>query len=108
FDSVLAETDNRVVVAQWFFDHVPSGSSVLQTGSRYGLAQFWDRRVHYEEWRWDGFRQVFILDGKRLSAADRPEWILVQDSPLPSATQDVVTEVLKAEYSRVADFPAFT
>jgi hypothetical protein len=109
FDRVMSSTDNRVVVAQWFFDHVPAGETVLQTGSRYGLVQFWDRRVPYKEWRWDGVRQVFILDGnKRFSNADRPDWIIVQDSPLPSATQAIVKEVMADGYVRVAEFPAFS
>jgi 4-amino-4-deoxy-L-arabinose transferase-like glycosyltransferase len=108
FDRVLSATDNRVVVAQWFFDHVPAGQTVLQTGSRYGLVQFWDRRIPYKEWRWDGVRQVFILDGtKRFSTAERPDWIIVQDSPLPSSTQAVVKDVMANGYVRAAEFPAF-
>jgi hypothetical protein len=109
FDRVMSATDNRVVVAQWFFDHVPPGTTVLQTGSRYGLVQFWDRRFPYREWRWDGVRQVFIADGnKRLSTSDRPDWIIVQDSPLPSSTQAIVKDVMTAGYVRVAEFPAFS
>jgi dolichyl-phosphate-mannose-protein mannosyltransferase len=109
FDRVMSATDNRVVVAQWFFDHVPPGSTVLQTGSRFGLAQFWDRRFPYQEWRWDGVRQVFMLDGKRrLSKSDRPDWIIVQDSPLPSTTQAIVTDVMSTGYVQVAEFPAFS
>jgi 4-amino-4-deoxy-L-arabinose transferase-like glycosyltransferase len=109
FDRIMSATDNRVVVAQWFFEHVPAGQTVLQAGSRYGLAQFWDRSIPYKEWRWDGVRQVFILDGsKRLSKDDRPEWIVMQDSPLPSATQAVVNEILNDGYKPVADFPAFS
>ena len=107
FDRVMSERDNRVVVAQWFFDHVATESSVLQTGSRYGLVQFWDRRFHYPEWRWDPVRRVFILDNTRLSKTDRPDWIIVQDSPLPNATQEVVKEMLH-DYEKVADFPAFS
>jgi hypothetical protein len=109
FDRIINATDNRVVVAQWFFDHVPAGTTVLQTGSRYGLVQFWDRRFPYKEWRWDGVRQVFILDGtKRFSKADRPDWIIMQDSPLPSTTQPIVKEVMTDGYIRVAEFPAFS
>jgi hypothetical protein len=108
FDRIINATDNRVIVAQWFFDRVPAGATVLQTGSRYGLVQFWDRRFPYKEWRWDGVRQVFILDGtKQLSKADRPDWIIVQDSPLPSTTQPIVKEVMTVGYVRAAEFPAF-
>jgi dolichyl-phosphate-mannose-protein mannosyltransferase len=109
FDRIIHATDNRVVVAQWFFDHVPSGDTVLQSGSRYGLVQFWDRRFRYKEWRWDGVREMFILDGtKRFSKAERPDWIIVQDSPLPSTTQPIVKEVMIDGYVRVAEFPAFS
>jgi hypothetical protein len=61
FDRVMREADSRVIVARWFYENVPAGSSVLQSGSRYGLVQFWDRRFRYHEWRWDGFRRVFLL-----------------------------------------------
>jgi hypothetical protein len=109
FDRIISATDNRVVVAQWFFDHVPPGDTVLQTGSRYGLVQFWDRRFPYKEWRWDGVRQLFILGGtRRFSKTERPDWIIVQDSPLPSATQPIVKEVMTDGYVRVAEFPAFS
>jgi hypothetical protein len=109
FDRIMNTTDNRVVVAQWFFDHVPPGQSVLQAGSRYGLVQFWDRRFPYKEWRWDGVRQIFIMDGtRRFSKSDRPDWIIIQDSPLPSATQAIVKEVMSDGYVRAAEFPAFS
>jgi Dolichyl-phosphate-mannose-protein mannosyltransferase len=109
FDRIMSATDNRVVVAQWFFDHVPPGQSVLQAGSRYGLVQFWDRRFPYKEWRWDGVRQIFMMDGsKRFSKSDRPDWIIVQDSPLPSTTQAIVNEVMETGYVRAAEFPAFS
>jgi hypothetical protein len=109
FDRIMNATDNRVVVAQWFFDHVPPGQSVLQTGSRYGLVQFWDRRFPYKEWRWDGVRQMFMMDGdRRFSKSDRPDWIIVQDSPLPSTTQAIVKEVMETGYFRAAEFPAFS
>jgi hypothetical protein len=109
FNRIISATDNRVVVAQWFFDHVPPGATVLQTGSRYGLVQFWDRRFPYKQWRWDGVGQVFVLDGsKRFSKMERPDWIIVQDSPLPSTTQPIVREVMTHGYVRIAQFEAFS
>jgi hypothetical protein len=109
FDRIMSATDNRVVVAQWFFDHVPPGQSILQTGSRYGLVQFWDRRFPFKEWRWDAVRQIFMMDGtRRFSKSDRPDWIIIQDSPLPSATQAIVKEVMESGYVRAAEFPAFS
>ena len=38
-DVILSRTDNRVVLARWFADHVPEGSTVVQSGSMYGHAQ---------------------------------------------------------------------
>lgn len=103
FDRIVSRTDNRVVVAEWFEQHVPSGSSVLQSGSRYGLAQF-HRRLGYREWVWDGGVRRFKVSGG--PAEGEPDWIVLQDSPLPSATQDLVTEFLKRDYVLVRTFPA--
>lgn len=113
FDDVLGRTDNRVLVAQWFVERVPSGSSVLQSGGRYGLVQFPPDRRAYREWRWDGNRHVFLIhdpgeNGRRTTTDERPDWIIFQDSPLPSATQDFVKTLLSERYIAVADFRAFT
>ncbi len=105
FDRIISRTDNRVVVAEWFEQHVRPGSSVLQSGSRYGLAQF-NRRLGYVEWVWDGGRNRFNVNGR--PAEGQPDWIVVQDSPLPSATQDQVTELLKGDYVLVNSFKALS
>lgn len=113
FDQVLSQTDNRVMVSEWFANHVAPGSSVLQSGSRYGLAQF-DRRLAYTEWRWDGGRGIFLIhpagqrSGIRPAPDDRPAWIVIQDSPLPSTTQEIVLEFLKEDYALAAAFKAFS
>jgi 4-amino-4-deoxy-L-arabinose transferase-like glycosyltransferase len=103
FDRIIRQTDNRVVIARWFEQHVPKGSSVLQSGSRYGHVQF-DRRLAYQEWVWDGFRGQFRIG--RAVATGRPDWILVQQSPLPSATQPIVNEFLASDYQQVSAFHA--
>jgi hypothetical protein len=103
FDRVIRQTDNRVVVARWFEQYVPAGDSVLQSGSRYGHAQF-DRRLGYQEWAWDGARGEFRLG--RNAATGRPEWILLQESPLPSTTQEIVKQFLEHDYQRVFEFHA--
>lgn len=95
FDRIISRTDNRVLVAEWFEQHVPAGSSVLQSGSRYGLAQF-HRRLGYTEWVWNNRRRRFDVNDR--PAEGRPDWIVVQESPLPSATQDQVTELLAGDY----------
>ena len=105
FDRIISETDNRVVVSQWFAQHVPPGSSVLQSGSAYGHAQF-DRRLQYRHWAWDRSRRIFVVDGR--PPAGRPDWILVQDSPLPSQTQDIVKEFLREDYVLAQQFDALS
>jgi len=95
FNRLISQTDNRVMVARWFADHVPAGSSVLQTGSRYGHVQF-DPKLGYKQWTWDGRRRLFLLNGQ--PAGGRPDWILVQESPLPSETQSIVKEFLREDY----------
>jgi hypothetical protein len=105
FDRIIARTDNRVLVTEWFEQNVPPGSSVLQSGARYGHAQF-PRALNYRQWTWDGGRLAFMLDGRR--AEGRPDCILVQDSPLPSTTQEIVTQFLAEGYVHERDFHALT
>ena len=106
FDRIVSQDDNRVVVARWFVDNVPAGDSILQTGSRYGLVQFDVSKKKNVYWAWDGARGMFLVDGHR--ATGRPDWILVQDSPLPSSTQQAAVELLRDHYTFVANFSAFS
>jgi hypothetical protein len=105
FDRLVSETDNRVVVARWFTEHVAPGSSVLQSGSQYGHVQF-DPRLEYKQWVWHRSRGVFLLHGA--PPAGRPDWILVQHSPLPSETQAVVRGYLQEDYVLAAYFEALS
>ena len=104
FNRIVAATDNRVLVAQWFADHVRPGESVVQSGSIYGYAQL-DNRI-WVPWTWDRNRKTFLVKNRR--AEGRPDWILIQDSPLPSMTQDVVNQFLTEGYAEVKRFPAFS
>jgi hypothetical protein len=104
FDRIASAVDNRVLVAEWFTRHVPPGQSVLQSGSLYGYAQI-DNRV-WSVWTWDRFRKAFVVQNRR--AEGRPDWILLQESPLPSMTQPVVTDFLKEDYHVAGQFTAFT
>jgi hypothetical protein len=103
FDRIASATDNRVLVAEWFSRHVKPGESVLQSGSIYGYAQI-DNRI-WTVWTWDRARKAFIVQNRR--TVGRPDWILLQESPLPSLTQDVVTEFLKDDYEFVREFTAY-
>jgi hypothetical protein len=106
FDRIAARTDNRVVVARWFDANIPAGSSVLQSGSPYGYVQFTPQR--FSPWEWNGGARMFTLDryhGRR-PATGRPDYILVQESPLPNATQVQVTDLLAQGYAFVGQFDA--
>ena len=105
FDRIAGNTDNRVVVARWFDAHVPAGSSVLMSGSKYGYVQF-TREKNYNAWLWDRDRLIFVPD--KHPEVGRPEYILLQESPLPSETQPVVTDYLKGDYQLVERFQAFS
>ena len=104
FDRIASATDNRVIVADWFARHVPPGDSVLQSGSIYGYAQI-DNRV-WTVWTWDRYRKAFMVQDRR--AAGRPDWILLQESPLPSMTQDVVAGSSRRATRRLAVHRFFT
>jgi hypothetical protein len=107
FDHVISQTDNRVVVARWFDRHVPPGSSVLLSGSSFGYVQF-NPLMRYNPWVWDRRRQIFVSDLNRRSVAGRPEWILLQGSPLRSETQPIVREFLQKDYALIKYFEAFS
>jgi hypothetical protein len=107
FDRVLKRVDSRVVLARWFAEHVPPGSTVAQSGSQYGRARF-AGDLGYKEWKWDGSRMVFLLEGRRLSMADAPDWIVIQDSPLPSSTQDILRTLVDTEYELTSNVRAFS
>lgn len=104
FDRIMANADNRVVVDDWFRKNIPPGDSVLQSGSPYGHAQL-DSRV-WVAWRWDRGRGIFTVNNR--PATGRPDWILLQDSPLPSATQDIVKEFLRERYEFAWQFTALS
>jgi 4-amino-4-deoxy-L-arabinose transferase-like glycosyltransferase len=104
FDRIISETDNRVIIANWFKENVRPGESVLQSGSFYGHAQI-DPQI-FVPWVWDQKTRMVLVDGRR--AAGRPDWILLQESPLPSTTQQIVEDFLKEDYQIVRQFIAFS
>lgn len=103
FNRIMSRTDNRVLVQQFVEANAPAGSSILQSGSMYGHAQF-RRELGYARWVWDKGRKAFVVGDRR--AEGRPDWILLQDSPLPSTTQPIVTELLREGYVEVRRFRA--
>lgn len=105
FDRLISRPDNRVVVARWVGRHVPQDSSLLQSGSPYGHAQF-DPARKYQLWLWDRRERIFKVN--RREAAGTPDWILLQESPLPSETQEIVKDFLRRDYVLVQRFPALS
>lgn len=107
FDRIISRTDNRVVVARWFDQNVPSGSSVLMSGSSYGYVQF-TRAMDYKAWVWDRQRLIFVTDLDRRPGVGKPDWILLQESLLPDETQQTVKDFLKGDYTFVEHFQAYS
>ena len=64
--------------------------------------------MRYNAWVWDRNHHIFITDLDKRPGHGRPDWILVQDSPLPGETQPVVREFLNDGYHLVTTFPAFS
>ena len=80
FVRILAREDTRVTLAHWMDASLPSGTSVLLAGSRYGHPQ----PVRWREWAiwtFDRDRLRFVARGP--SDDTQPAWIIMQDSPLP-------------------------
>jgi 4-amino-4-deoxy-L-arabinose transferase-like glycosyltransferase len=102
FDRVMARADNRVVASEWMARHAEAGASVMVSGSPYGYPQF-ERSVVL--WPWDRRLRTFVHQGRPVEG--RPDWILVQESPLPSTTQPIITELLASGYERLTTLRAF-
>jgi 4-amino-4-deoxy-L-arabinose transferase-like glycosyltransferase len=102
FDRIAAQTDNRVVAAEWIGQHAVPGASVLVSGSPYGAPQFDSR---FTVWSWDRESRAFLV--RLAPAKGRPEWILLQESPIPSSTQQVVTDFLTSGYELVTVLQAY-
>lgn len=102
FDRLIDRTDSRVVAADWIARHAEPGASVAVSGSPFGSPQF---RRTLQHWVWNGRARAFTL--QRQPVSGRPDWILVQESPLPSATQEAVTAWLASGYERTTTIRAF-
>ncbi len=106
FNIIASRIDNRVVVARWFDEHVPAGASIAQSGSEYGYVQFTPGR--FSPWLWQS-RQFVTVDRAtraRRPAIGKPDYIVVQESPLPNTTQELVKNWLSEGYAPVSKFKA--
>lgn len=101
---LLAAEDTRVLAARWLDRTLPAGSSLLQAGSHYGHVQL----ARYRElslWVWHRHERAFLVDGSLAAEPDRPEWVVLQQSPLPySVPQPWVMTLLREGYSLVERF----
>ncbi len=99
FDRLLTQRDSRLVAADWILVNVPPGSDIYQTGNPYGHVQLESSRpFRYRHWVWENgrfrsSRPPFVR------TRDWPEWIVVQQSPLPYSHIPVeVARRLRTEY----------
>lgn len=105
FDRVMARDDNRVVVAEWVAQYVPPGESIVQSGSHYGHAQINDEI--WAMWAFSRAHGQFLVKGQ--PPGRPPDWILLQESPLPSGTQPEIASFLDSgEYDFAWQFSAVT
>jgi 4-amino-4-deoxy-L-arabinose transferase-like glycosyltransferase len=102
FDQVIAETDSRVLATRWLAQNAEAGASVVVSGTMYGYPQLGTR---FRSWYWSRQKRAFVFRGRR--AEGQPDWILLQESPLPSWTQPAVTDLLNTGYERVMVIRAF-
>jgi len=102
FDALLTKRDSRLVAADWMLENVPPGSDIYQTGNPYGHVQLESSRpFRYRHWTWDGGSFRSTRPPWRRTAA-WPEWIVVQQSPLPYSHIPVeVARRLRTEYTLV-------
>jgi hypothetical protein len=102
-DSLLAQTDSRVLASDWLRAHFSPEMSVYQTGAFYG---------HLEYGRSPRFREATLIPGGtfRLNGAlmaGLPDLLVVQSSPLMYSTDaPLISEIAERQYKRVADFRA--
>jgi|WetSurMetagenome_2_1015567.scaffolds.fasta_scaffold26155_2 hypothetical protein len=95
FDRLLGHRDSRVLAAEWVLQHAHPQATVAYSGSIHGDVQF-AGNANVLGWRWNGALGAFLRDGQ--PTAGPPDWLLVQESPLPSSTQPLVTEWLRQGY----------
>jgi hypothetical protein len=77
------------------------------SGSFFGYVQF-TRSMDYQAWVWDRSRHIFVTELDKRPGVGQPDWILVQESPLPNETQPFVTELLQKNYAFAKHFQAFS
>jgi dolichyl-phosphate-mannose-protein mannosyltransferase len=105
-DRLLSRTDSRVLAADWLMAHAIPPESIYISGSRYGRPDV-GRRLPVQPYTIVELRDGVFRDGSG-AAIDRPDWIVVQESPLrmySSVPPEVIAQL--ADYRLVQTFRAF-
>ena len=100
FDRLLVERDSRLVAGDWALAHIPPGSTIYQAGAIYGQLQLESSRpFKYRYWVWD--EGSFRVSRRPFRwTNDWPDWIVVQESPLPYAhVSPTVAAKLRHDYA---------
>ena len=67
----------------------------------------WSHDLAYREWKWD--RRYSSVEVEGSAPTGPPDWILLQESPLPSDTQGLVKALFKENhYALIQQFKAFS
>ena len=105
YNHVASRTDSRVMLSRWFLSSVPHQATIVQSGSPYGYAQF--PPDTFTTWPWDRRLRSFV-DRSGRHAEGLPDYIVLQESPLPSTTQPEVIAWLAQGYDLAHQIRAFS
>ena len=105
FDRMLTQRDNRVIAAEWLAAHVGEEERVHETGAVYAAptAAWPPGRARTAPVGFDSIPGAFSDED---GPVDRPEWIVVAESPLRlyTAVAPELRTILGREYERVQAF----
>ncbi|PWT83841.1 MAG: hypothetical protein C5B57_06085, partial [Blastocatellia bacterium] len=104
FDRLIAQTDTRVVAANWLDMHVGPTDWVCEIPAAI-LHPVWGRPEGLHIGRFDGQRGLFVSDKDE---AVTSSWVVIAKSPLAVYTTipEGLMPIVESQYSRVATFRA--
>ena len=98
-DQLLARTDSRVLAAQWLRERAQPGQALYQTGTHYGWIQLERGPRRYVNWNYNREFGLFRVGGDW--APGLPDWIVVQESPIPYSHGEIpprLADLLRRRY----------
>lgn len=105
FDRMLTERDNRVIAAEWLAAHVAEEESVHETGAMYAAptAAWPPGRARTAPVGFDPITNAFSDED---GPVERPDWIVVAESPLRlyTAVAPELRTIVSREYEQVQAF----